>query len=41
MADLCLSCGSSLTVTPAADIPKVLYDKQLGMCLYNSFTASG
>lgn len=25
MADLCLSCGSSLTVTPAADIPQVLY----------------
>ena len=28
MADLCLSCGSSLTVTPAADIPTVLYGNQ-------------
>ena len=36
MADLCLSCGSSLTVTPAADIPTVLYHEQLGMCLYRA-----
>lgn len=28
-ADLCLSCGSSLTVTPAADIPTVMYDKPI------------
>ena len=35
-ADLCLAMGSSLTVTPAADIPEVYYSTSTGTLLDNN-----
>lgn len=35
MADLCLSCGSSLTVTPAADIPQLVASNHGDLVIVN------
>lgn len=36
VADLCLAMGSSLTVTPAADIPEVIFIETYVLCTFRT-----